>query len=243
MFIKSQKVLTTFKRYTGFTLAETLLTLAVVGVVAAMSIPSLIADTDEAKYKASWKKAYSQLAQVIKIIAVENGGQVPVITYGQPGSSGEKTKAFLFEVANKIGGYNKYCYTDANCSLNTCYQPTEVKGGDGTLQDACGVAHIEVTGGWVHEVIVYNGMYMSVMTNMGASRFDSSVYPYFIDPVGRISIDVNGPSAGPNRVGKDVFTIYFNQTGEIVPAYNDNDARFSCNKAWGINCARDMLLN
>jgi prepilin-type N-terminal cleavage/methylation domain-containing protein len=50
------------KRF-GFTLAEVLITLGIIGVVAAMTIPTLIANTNGAKYRSQFKKTISTLNQ------------------------------------------------------------------------------------------------------------------------------------------------------------------------------------
>ncbi len=47
----------------AFTLAEVLITLAIIGVVAAMTIPSLMNQTGDQEYKVGAKKALSMLAQ------------------------------------------------------------------------------------------------------------------------------------------------------------------------------------
>lgn len=50
------------KKY-GFTLAEVLITLGIIGVVAAMTIPVLISNTNGAKYRSQFKKAVSTMNQ------------------------------------------------------------------------------------------------------------------------------------------------------------------------------------
>ena len=50
------------KRF-GFTLAEVLITLGIIGVVAAMTIPTLISNTNGAKYRSQFKKSISTLNQ------------------------------------------------------------------------------------------------------------------------------------------------------------------------------------
>ena len=45
-------------KFSGFTLAEVLITLGIIGVVAAMTIPVLIANTRSAKYRSQFKKLY-----------------------------------------------------------------------------------------------------------------------------------------------------------------------------------------
>ncbi len=47
----------------AFTLAEVLITLGIIGVVAAMTIPNLIANTNGAKFRSGFKKAISTLNQ------------------------------------------------------------------------------------------------------------------------------------------------------------------------------------
>ena len=50
------------KRF-GFTLAEVLITLGIIGVVAAMTIPTLISNTNGAKFRSQFKKTISTLNQ------------------------------------------------------------------------------------------------------------------------------------------------------------------------------------
>ena len=50
-------------RRSGFTLAEVLITLGIIGVVAAMTIPNLIANTNGAKFRSQFKKTVSTLNQ------------------------------------------------------------------------------------------------------------------------------------------------------------------------------------
>lgn len=50
----------------GFTLAEVLITLGIIGVVAAMTIPTLIANTNGAKFRSQFKKTLSTLNQAVR---------------------------------------------------------------------------------------------------------------------------------------------------------------------------------
>jgi prepilin-type N-terminal cleavage/methylation domain-containing protein len=59
----------------GFTLAEILIVLMVIGVIATMTVPSLMKGVNEATYKTAYKKAYNA---VTNIAAVEKiSGQLP----------------------------------------------------------------------------------------------------------------------------------------------------------------------
>ena len=51
----------------AFTLAEVLVTLMIIGVIAAMTIPSLMQSTAQQEYKAAYKKAVSMINQAVTL--------------------------------------------------------------------------------------------------------------------------------------------------------------------------------
>lgn len=57
----------TFKQK-AFTLAETLITLSIIGVVAAMTVPTLVTNAQKASHVAGLKKAYSTIQNAIRMI-------------------------------------------------------------------------------------------------------------------------------------------------------------------------------
>lgn len=61
-----------FCKKKAFTLAEVLITLAIIGIVAALTIPSLMMKSQDQEFIAGWKKACSTLAQATTQIASEN---------------------------------------------------------------------------------------------------------------------------------------------------------------------------
>ena len=75
------------KRF-GFTLAEVLITLGIIGVVAAMTMPTLMNSTQGAQYKAAYKKALSALSQAITLnVALDevDFGEIDGTTYTMAG--------------------------------------------------------------------------------------------------------------------------------------------------------------
>ena len=60
-------------KYLAFTLAEVLITLGIIGVVAAMTIPTLISKTQKKEAVTRLKGAYSQIAQAIRMSEADNG--------------------------------------------------------------------------------------------------------------------------------------------------------------------------
>ena len=76
----------------GFTLAEVLITLGIIGVVAAMTMPTLINSTQGAQYKTAYKKALSVLSQaVVMNIALNDYDLSQVVggTVQRPAGGGE----------------------------------------------------------------------------------------------------------------------------------------------------------
>lgn len=60
----------------GFTLAEVLITLGIIGIVAEMTIPTLMNNIKDVQYKTGWKKAFSVFSQATAQIATDNGGSL-----------------------------------------------------------------------------------------------------------------------------------------------------------------------
>ena len=61
------------QKHVAFTLAEVLITLGIIGVVAAMTLPALLVKTKTSEYSARLKKFYSTMNQAIKMSELDNG--------------------------------------------------------------------------------------------------------------------------------------------------------------------------
>lgn len=57
----------------AFTLAEVLITLGIIGIVAAMTIPTIITNTRSAQYRSKFKKAISTLSQAARMSQAQYG--------------------------------------------------------------------------------------------------------------------------------------------------------------------------
>lgn len=62
-----------YNKNNGFTLAEVLITLGIIGVVAAMTIPTLIANSNAQKYRSQFKKTISTLSQAARMSQAQYG--------------------------------------------------------------------------------------------------------------------------------------------------------------------------
>ena len=74
--------------HSGFTLAEVLITLGIIGVVAAMTMPTLMNATNGAQYKTAYKKALSVISQAIVLnLALDDYDLSSTVDIGTEGTS------------------------------------------------------------------------------------------------------------------------------------------------------------
>lgn len=69
------------KKRKAFTLAEVLITLGVIGVVAAITVPTLMNNTQDKQFKVAWKKAYADINQALATVKNENSSLDFGMTY------------------------------------------------------------------------------------------------------------------------------------------------------------------
>lgn len=91
------------QKHFGFTLAEVLITLGIIGVVAAMTIPALINNTQENEYKTAYKKGFSMLSQAFE--KAQANGDITELT-GTYSSQGMETN---FAALQKQFNISKSC--------------------------------------------------------------------------------------------------------------------------------------
>ena len=173
----------------AFTLAEVLITLGVVGVVAAMTLPTLIKKYDEMVTVNRVKQAYSIFSQAY-LRAQEANDSILYWDIGQEATqAGAKKlynyfKPYMYNIKdcdNVRGG----CFANSYKALFTeqpyIYQPDK--------QEA-------YAGG-----VLKNGVVFGFWSNGTGCK--KSVYGYYY--CGAIKFDINGKK-GPNRAGKDYFS-------------------------------------
>lgn len=81
----------------GFTLAEILIVLMVIGVIATMTVPSMMKNVQEAQYKTAFKKAYNTVANLTAKLGVE--GRMPVAICSDTGCAANKDETAKFFIA------------------------------------------------------------------------------------------------------------------------------------------------
>ena len=102
----------------AFTLAEVLITLGIIGVVAAMTLPTLIANYEKKVTATKAKKAYSELLNAIKMSEAHNG-EMKEWTYPESASI-EITRSFVEEYIKPYFNGLKECSVgyDDSCGMS-----------------------------------------------------------------------------------------------------------------------------
>lgn len=112
------------KRNPGFTLAEVLITLGIIGVVAAMTLPTLVAKYQKQVVITKLKSTYSILNQAIKMSEIDNG---PVAEWdmGERDMHAPESKVFAekylipyLKVAHKCENISDECLSEKIYYLN-----------------------------------------------------------------------------------------------------------------------------
>ena len=195
---------TNLKGFSGFTLAEVLITLVIVGVIAAMTIPTLMNNTNKQEYVVGLKKAYSAMTQVTNKIIAEEGN--PKCSIGGWACSNDD----VYDMYKKYISIAKECSEDNSDCPNQPYLRR-----DGSAD------RNEYFFGTMKSLITNDGMrYAFLSVNENCEGSDSGM-------IGGacfwIRIDVNGDKK-PNIIGRDAFQFVMKENGLTAAGCEPRDS-------------------
>ena len=190
----------------AFTLAEVLITLGIIGVVAAMTMPTLLQKVESEVIKSQFKKAYSVLSQAY-IKAEADLGYKPSCAYGLTNTTDDCTK--LRETLEKNLSIIKIC--ENNALKNGCFPKSSYEGIDTVIKsNNPDLSEEELKD--VEDFITANcsGYRKSnIENNSRAVVLKDGVILFYYDSIAHpafIAVDVNG-TKGPNKWGYDLFSL------------------------------------
>ncbi len=210
-------------RNRAFTLAEVLVTLVVIGVIAAMTIPVIIQYIDDAQFKAGWKKVYSQLAQATSAMVMDNSGSL----VNSCTSDYENCLNNMYTARFKT---SKIC-TNGSLSGN-CWHNS----GSWYQLSGEGISWGNTAGFIDNAGVLYR------VEAAGFPLCDNSSWVSSIPKCAFINVDVNGFKK-PNTIGRDIFLAIVTEN-RILPVGTADDSAHSndCQKGqngWG--CSAKFL--
>ena len=218
------------KRKCAFTLAEVLITLGIIGVVAAMTISTLIHKYKMHVLEAQFKKAYSVVQNVNSMLKYND--IEPYVDY-QLGVSQREEAAAIKQVEDfaKYTKGSRICdghyYT---CTLGKRW-PEESKRYK-TL-DGSNNVHIDPDAYTTKIILLADGSTVWV----GGTRWAKNRYYY----------DINGTAKGPNKLGYDLHVFVLNNKGIITTEENKKQCSFGesavSDSYFGYGCTQYAITN
>ena len=193
----------------AFTLAEVLITLGVMGIVAAMTLPAFVQKHNEKVIVSKLKKSYSTMQQAYLMAVKDKGtpdlwGLVDNLT--SENDDIYDVNNFLYHLKDYLK-IIKYCGKEAK----GCWADTK------TLYGVL-FQHHENASRYSKAVLADGSNILTYVTNPECSGTSGWVK----DICGFYRVDVNG-NKEPNSIGRDVFTFYITKN-RIVPAGSQMEA-------------------
>ena len=210
----------------GFTLAEVLITLGIIGVVAAMTIPNLIATHQKKQTVVKLQKAISVLNQAYKL-SYDDVGEPSVSEAFNMGASKYFSTYWAPYIKTEI-----YCDTYAKCRYKSQHPWSLPSGKPSDISVVYGNNRTTfyTADGFLYVIFTAGGPGPTI-DKLSA---DTSVY-----------VDING-AEGPNRYGRDVFVLtrVEKDGGGIQPrgiSSSNENINSSCSKTGdGLACAEKI---
>ena len=196
----------------GFTLAEVLITLGIIGVVAALTIPTLINKYQERELVTRARKAYAQVTNAIDMARADRGYGDNTIIFNPKNTSSE--------TLNKLVEYFKVqevCKPNEDaCGGRYEYKPAKPISNDGETyigQQFYWMPRFMTIDGAVIGISQYNACkrtvtYTKYENGVAVTDEDGNpvTYETTVHSCAIIMIDTTG-NKGPNQIGKDVFSL------------------------------------
>ena len=179
--------------FNAFTLAEVLITLGIIGVVAAMTMPTLIANYQKTVTVNRLKKAYSVMSNAFVTSQDENGD---MNTWGM-NNIGSVEDGYENVIPNFLQNYIiKYLDVSIECGLS-CQRQKDIKRYRLNGQNWSWYSP------YAYVIYLKDGTIVSFVVDN-----DSKVWR-----IVRVYVDING-DARPNVCGKDIFTFKLDTDGK-----------------------------
>ena len=218
--LKTTKIL----KHLAFTLAEVLITLGIIGIVAALTIPNLIASYQKKQTVVKLKKVYAVLNQIARSSSDEYGDAATFLTANS--TVNEKTTQEFFE-------RYWFPYLNSPTIIKNSSHFYDLKGVDlgfsVATSYAAGRAYLMTMDGICYFVMIMQWVKDNNNNNNQIAVYSTSQTVY---------VNLNGTKP-PNTLGKDIFTFKINfDDNNALPmcsTYTKSQISYNCSKSGGNN--------
>ena len=203
----------------GFTLAEVLITLVIVGVIAAMTIPTLMNNTNKQEYVSRLKKSYSTFAQATNRLIAENGS---VPGWGLTNDDAGREK--LYNMYKSYIPVVKECKNETGCFPSVMYK--RLNGNN--------YNNIDTNTNKFSRKFVLNDGTLVTFDDQNFSP-DCSAMTDGARTCIEIFVDING-AKNPNQWGRDLFEFVLTENGLVPTGCSSNTCNTTTSDGWYCAC-------
>lgn len=194
------------QRFSAFTLAEVLITLGIIGIIAALTIPAIISNTQKQEFISKLKKNYSVINSGFSNYALDNNcyGDLKCLDIFANGASSTSWSNFV----------NNYFKIAKDCGISTA--GNECFPAESYLRGMSG--NFSTTN--FYEAVLNDGTIIGFANgNNNCTTFDTITpsNPLY-DICGALIIDINGQTP-PNTFGRDFFYISISRLHGVVSGW------------------------
>lgn len=200
------KIMFVARKFCAFTLAETLIVMGIIGVVAALTIPNLNSSTADKEKVAKLNKIYSNLEDAVGRAQAVYG---PVEEW-LSGKTDEQKKLIFYERMSEFMKVQK------TCAPNTagCFTKSKGKG----LKSGFNVTDTPQA---FYQVILADGASVSLFPYFGDTCQEDGCYNFYVD--------IDGPTKGSFTYGKDLFVIVGGSKSGLNKSWAENSTALKAN--------------
>ena len=188
------------KKRVGFTLAEVLVTLGIIGVVAVLTVPNVISSYQKKVYVAQLQKAYNQISNAVALLMIDE-------------EVDNLNDSSLFCNDND-SDYNDCTLNSSEQFLKKYFKIAKDCGDDSENKNCVAEQYKRIDGEAAYIPSSLVSQY-AVSLNTGATFI---VHPFDTGRPMQVFVDINGKKK-PNTYGRDAFYFGVNYRGDIAESF------------------------
>lgn len=211
----------------AFTLAEVLITLGIIGIVAAMTLPSMVQKNRNKQLETGLKRGYSVLGQALQMYQAQSG---------EPMKPADIRQHELKEILMKKLMTVRDCGLGYNDKEKACIPNYGGHGGEGDNRNS-NTYQTYNKGNTINlnyfddgQFVLNDGTLVLLENEMANGR--SNIF---------LSIDVNGFKHNPNRLGHDLFMFQINSKGTLIPMGVEGTVYYDVNDRYCSSTSTDRM--